>query len=268
MALQYIDILLVNEEEAMLLADTENLDLAIEKLYSLGMRYIIIKRGVKGCFIVDNQKNIMKVPAYYSSAVCTLGSGDVFGGIAGITYLKTQDIWKSVEVASCFAAKFIESFIIELAFGEKALQNELKVRKKNIYNQDKKINIYLAGPFFSEQEISWINYVKRMLEIRGINVLSPMHENGIIKSDFTEEQQREVFKADIKLLEQSNLVVALIDYEDGGTCFEIGYAYKENIPVIGYKTSMNRLNNMLKFGCEKVVYTIEQLVEEIWKYGE
>lgn len=267
-ALQYVDILLVNEEEAMLLANTHNIGGAIEKLYSLGMRFTIIKRGVKGCFIVDNKKNITSVDAYCSKPICTLGSGDVFGGILALKFLETNNIEQSVEAASCFAAKFIESFEVDYSFGKKALERELIVRKKNTIAQQKKINVYLAAPFFSPEEIRWVNYMKEWLELSGMNVMSPMHENGIINEECDSNKRKEIFKSDIELLELADVVVGLLDYEDEGTCFEIGYAYKENLPIIGYLSNLREVNNMLKFGCNIIVHNTELLVEEIKKYGE
>lgn len=266
--LPYVDILLVNEEEAMLLANTNNIGEAIEKLYSLGMTFTIIKRGVKGCLIVDNNKNITSVDAYSSKPICTLGSGDVFDGIFILKFLETNNIERSVEAASCFAAKFIEAFEIDYSFGRRALERELETRKKNTIAQQKTMNVYLAGPFFSPEEIRRVNHMKEQLELSGINVLSPMHENGIINKKCDSNKRKEIFKSDIELLESADVVVALLDYEDEGTCFEIGYAYKENRPVIGYLSNLREVNNMLKFGCNIIVDNTELLIEEINKYGE
>lgn len=267
-ALQYVDILLVNEEEAMLMSETDNIDEAIEKLYSLGMTFTIIKRGAKGCFVVDNKKNITSVDAYCSKPVCTLGSGDVFDGIFALKFLETNNVIRSVEAASCFAAKFIELFEIDYSFGKRALERELLTRKKNTSDKQKAINVYLAGPFFSPEEIKWVNCVKEQLELRSINVLSPMHENGIIREKYDSNRRKEVFKSDIELLELVDVVVALLDYEDEGTSFEIGYAYKQRLPVVGYISNSREVNNMIKFGCNIIAHNIEELIEEINKYGK
>lgn len=262
-ALEYTDVLLVNEDEAMLLSETESISEAINALSQKNINYVIIKRGPKGCILIDKDKKITEIPSFKSNAVCTLGSGDVFGGAIAATFLETKDINYSIEIASCVAAKFIENFEIEYMLNKAARGIELEKRKKNDISELKEIVAYLAGPFFSEQETNWVNYVKKMLELRNISVLSPMHSNGIVKPDSSYTERKKVFDLDIQLLESANVVIALLDHNDVGTSFEIGYAYKNNLPVIGYKTSASPPNNMIYCGCDKIVDTIESLIEEV-----
>jgi nucleoside 2-deoxyribosyltransferase len=44
----------------------------------------------------------------------------------------------------------------------------------------------------------------------------------------------EVVPKDISALEKSSIVFAILDGLDSGTLFEIGYAVKKGLPVIGY----------------------------------
>lgn len=266
--LEYTDVLLVNEDEAMLLSDTQSVSEAITVLSNTSVKYIVIKKGHQGCILIDKDRNITKIPSFKSNAICTLGSGDVFGGALASVFLETKDIKYSIEVASCIAASFIEHFEIEYMLNETALKIEMKERKRNDIEQPKEVIAYLAGPFFCEQETNWVNYVKRMLELRNIKILSPLHSNGIVKLDSDYTERKKIFNQDINLLDNANIVIALLDHDDPGTCFEIGYAFKNNIPVIGYKTASGHLNNMLYCGCKKIVHTIDELVEEVKRYGK
>lgn len=266
-ALPYTTILLANEEEILLLADEDERSNAIDKLKGMGPEYVVVKSGIRGCSIFHKGVLIAEIPAFISSVKYTLGSGDVFGGALATTFLRTKDIKYSVDLASCVAANFIENFEIEAVISRRAAQRDMLQRNRAKLPCDK-INVYLAGPFFCAQELNWINQVCKMLEGAGINVLSPSRENGIIKPNEEFEGRQQVFRRDLELLEKADLLVAILDHDDTGTCFEIGYAFKKQVPVIGLKTSMAPLNNMIAFGCRKIYDSIEQLIQEIYTYGK
>ncbi len=63
-----------------------------------------------------------------------------------------------------------------------------------------------------------------------MKVFSPWHDvgHGIAS---------EVVSKDLQALEQSAIVFAILDGLDSGTLFEIGYAVKKGIPIIGYVES-------------------------------
>ena len=269
-ALPYTTFLLVNEQETILLAETDSLLKAIEWLRDTGPEYIIVKNGIRGCSIFKKGVLIEKIPAFKSAVLCSLGSGDVFGGVFATTFLESKDIKFSVELASCVAANFIENFEIETVIAKKAALKDVfqRGRLTSLASFDNTTQVYLAGPFFSDQELFWVNKISNALEGSGIKVLSPSRENGIIGQSEDWEQRRIIFEKDIDLLEKADLVVALLDHDDPGTNFEMGYAYNKEIPIIGLKTSMSPLNNMIVFCCNKICTSIDQLISEVFAYGK
>lgn len=262
--LQYVDILLVNEEEAKLIAEKEEMEQTINELRKLITGYVVIKCGHKGTYIIS-QTDTTYVPSFKSNAICTLGSGDVFGGALLATYIRTYDIGYSVKIASCVAACFIEQMQTEGVINRIAAEQEINDRETLEYQTSNHL-IYLAGPFFSKPECNWLNYICKCLESSGLKVYSPSRENGIVRVDAPIEERRSIYESDIKLLEKSNMVVALLDNEDTGTYFEIGYAIKKEIPVFGLKTSLKPLNNMIYNGCSKICGSIEELIGTIYEY--
>jgi len=262
--MQYTTVLLVNEEEAMLLSETISIKESIKKLKAMGPQYIVIKRGHKGCILITEEK-IVEVPAYKSNVVCTLGSGDAFGGALAATFVETGDIQYSVKVGNCVAANFIESIAIETIIDRAGVEKDIYTRKRFVVNEIIPKKIYLAGPFFSEQEVNWVRHVSNKLEGASFEVLSPSRENGFIFNDTSIEKRKEIFQLDIDLLNSCDIVVALLDHDDPGTCFEIGYAFAKGTPVYGLKTSDTSLNNMIKFGCKKVIEDIEELIRVLYE---
>ena len=78
------NIFLLNDEEAIQLTGTQNLDLASEKLLSSGPTCVIIKKGADGCILRTNELTI-NIPVYNNIiAKDPTGAGDSFaGGFAG-----------------------------------------------------------------------------------------------------------------------------------------------------------------------------------------
>lgn len=265
--LNYVDVLLVNEEELMLLSSEDSIQKGIEVMLGEGPEYIIVKRGIKGCIIAKDNEEPIIIPSYKSQAVCTLGSGDVFGGALVATFLRTNDMKYSVRFASCMAACFIESLEAEQIPNKRAIEVYMDKKETIYYNSLKDTTVYLAGPFFSKQELDWVNYVHESIEGCGLKVLSPYKENGIIDEKLSLEGRRDIFHSDLDLILEADLVVALLDSNDPGTNFEIGYAYSNKKTIIGLKTSDNKLNNMIQFGCNVICNNIEDLIREVYKYA-
>lgn len=262
--LRYVDILLVNEEESQLITETNTLSEAIECLSNLNLKYVVIKRGDKGCILINEQRKVKSIPAFNSNVKCTLGSGDVFGGVLAANYIENKDIEYSIKIASCAAANFIECNDIELMCDKRTLEKEVICRKENVML--KKVKAYLASPFFSQQELNWVKYIKGVLEEVNIDVFSPFHENGLLKRNSSDILKKEVFDKDIEAIDKSDIIVALLDNNDTGTYFEIGYAYKNEIPIVGLKTSDSNLNNMILNSCSVIVNSVDELIYEVKKY--
>ena len=164
-------------------------------------------------------------------------------------------------------ATFIESIETERMPNRRTIENYLDKREIISCNSSNNVTIYLAGPFFSKAELNWVNYIHECLEGCGVNVLSPYKENGIVDINTSMNDRNYIFNSDLELLHRSDIVVALLDHNDPGTCFEIGYAYSEKIPIIGLKTSKDMFNNMILIGCNRICNSVEELVSEVYKYA-
>jgi hypothetical protein len=82
------------------------------------------------------------------------------------------------------------------------------------------MQVYVAGPLFSEAERSWLDALASRLRAEGIDCFVP-HENFPELADVTLE---EVFRIDTEGLRSSNALVAWLDgpIVDDGTACEIG----------------------------------------------
>ncbi|USS93039.1 nucleoside 2-deoxyribosyltransferase [Fructilactobacillus ixorae] len=111
--------------------------------------------------------------------------------------------------------------------------------------------IYLAGPFFSEDQIARIEKVEQALTSNPTvrDFFSPRKHQSTQHAQFTKPWATEIYQADIKNLRAAEAVVAIIDFTedhvDSGTAFEIGYAVQLGTPVIVLHEKTGTVNLMI-----------------------
>ena len=121
------DILLINEKELRLLCDNNNYsikELAIGFL-DLGIETVVVKRGSKGVFAINNQESF-DVPAFDCKVIDTTGAGDCFNSGFLYSYLKGYDLEKSCKIGNWVASKSIEGFGVEKFPSQKELKEFFK----------------------------------------------------------------------------------------------------------------------------------------------
>lgn len=112
-------------------------------------------------------------------------------------------------------------------------------------------HVYLAGPFFSNEQVARLKQVERSLaeNRQPLAVYSPhLYQEGSSEPN-TPEWAREIFEKDVLELTRADVVVAVLDYHEGitdpGTAFEIGAAHVLNKPVIAFQEKAAAVNLML-----------------------
>jgi len=83
--LKRIDCLIINEDEARMLAGDQNLIAAARRILGMGLWVVVIKKGASGSLVCDVDGNIFVLPAYPAEKVVDpTGAGDSFaGGLMG-----------------------------------------------------------------------------------------------------------------------------------------------------------------------------------------
>lgn len=125
--------------------------------------------------------------------------------------------------------------------------------------------VYLAGPLFSDAERFYNIRVAEYLRSHAYEVHLPQ-EIGDTKASRGDDEHHEIFTVNHAALDNSDLVVAIIDGADAdsGTAWEMGYAYAKGIPVYAIRTDFRmvgaaeRVNLMLEQSTV-VVLNLEEL---------
>lgn len=115
--LKKIDLLLLNDEEARMLADTTNLTKAAEQLRRSGIERVMIKKGEHGCMMFGPE-GVFAAPALALPVVKDpTGAGDSFaGGMLGWLAGKplTEKNWrKAILVGTAMASFAVEDFSVD-----------------------------------------------------------------------------------------------------------------------------------------------------------
>jgi nucleoside 2-deoxyribosyltransferase/predicted secreted protein len=107
-----------------------------------------------------------------------------------------------------------------------------------------RFRVYLAAPLFSEAERLFNSSVARLLRDNLFDVHLPQvaGDNSDIRDN---RKQEKIFLSNKTALEESDVVVAIIDGADAdsGTAWEMGYASAEGKPVIALRTDFRRVGH-------------------------
>lgn len=122
-------------------------------------------------------------------------------------------------------------------------------------------SIYLAGPFFNQEQIEKEDLVNKALEQNKsvTEIFRPCKIKA--ENEFgTKEWKKEIFNLDVEHIDSCDVVVAIVDFikngneivSDPGTCWEIGYAFgiKKPVFLVSFDEDLDNsvLNVMLDLG--------------------
>ena len=130
--------------------------------------------------------------------------------------------------------------------------------------------VYLAGPFFNESELSFTEAVVRELERHFSSRLSfyvpHIHTGIILTPQSTDEERKWVFVKNLEAMNSADVYVLLLDNEDAGTCWEMGYGYKRGIPMIGFWSDVRKKPNLMLYQSAVIVSTIPDLLLKLEEF--
>lgn len=121
------------------------------------------------------------------------------------------------------------------------------------------MNIYIASPFFNDEELEYLCEAEQVLSNKGLDVYSPMrHEDRDVEK--TTVWSYKTFTKDVEAIKRADALVMLYhgNYSDSGTAWECGFAYAYDKPVIVVHLG-GPSNLMVHEGCYANVNGIEGL---------
>lgn len=129
------------------------------------------------------------------------------------------------------------------------------------------IKVYLASPFFDDEQLSFVKEIESVINEEGCMLFSPrLGENALEMNGAL--SQGEPVSGDLRLrvfndnwmnIDDADLVVAVIDDFDSGTLWELGYAYARQVPVVTITKHDYGCNLMLAHSVIGHVKSLEDL---------
>ena len=140
------------------------------------------------------------------------------------------------------------------------------------------MKVYFANSLFNDSDLMYNEKVVEKIREAfdgDIDVYNPM-ENDAINDKTQYADSLTIVKADYEELEDSDVLVAVIDSDDSGVALEIGMFYMMNKPIIGIYTDTRRVaygNEQKKeaidiLGENQIAYTNLMVIGAIKERGE
>lgn len=235
-----------NQSEARLMTGSASpVDAAEALLARSQVESVVVKCGPLG-YITADSSGVTRAHATPTLTVSTLGSGDIFSSIFAREWFAGKTTADAAAVASAAVA----------ASAGKPDIGDSKIALP--MNPGYAPRVYLAGPFFTLSERWLVERTRAMLIALGARVFSPIHDVG--------PGDTEVAQKDLDGLGDCDVVLALLDGFDPGTIYEIGWAARENIPVIGFSSEAHPKETKMLVGMGAEVHTdlTSALFRSVW----
>lgn len=220
---------------------------------------VVLKLGPLGAMVWERGK-VTTVPCFKTDYVWPIGSGDVFAAVFFSYWAKMRR--RAVEAAhraSYAAALYCNSEVLPISRKQlqtKAFQPVVAKSRRETLSRGV---VYLAGPFFTIAQRWLVEEVRSALLGMGLRVFSPLHDVG-------HGAASDVAIKDIKGLEKSTAVFAIVDGLDSGTLFEVGYARAKGIPVVALvqNESADAVKMIEGSGCVMEGDLVSAIYKTVW----
>jgi hypothetical protein len=233
-------------ETRALAGGVQDLTLAARQILTdSGASTVVVKDSGRGCLVLsaDTGQEPVRIGPSPTAKVWPLGSGDVFAaGFAHATSTGADPV-EAARVASNSAAWWCgtrRSKIDPRILAGTAIHEVLDDAGPELSVRDQPAVVYLAAPFFTLAERWIVETCRDVLRGLGANVFSPLHDVGAGGD--------EVAVADLEGLRDSHAVLALLDSWDPGTVYEVGWAHRNGMPVVGYLNGPGHENTKMLVG--------------------
>jgi nucleoside 2-deoxyribosyltransferase len=249
--------IVANIREARLMTGKEELsEIGTTLLASQMAEVVVLKCGPFGS-VVFTSNGEARIPVFETDYVWPIGSGDIFAAVfahlwADLRIEAAEAAWKSSQYTAFYCNSRSLPLPVSLnGFSPLAIDLDPQHLES--------AQIYLAGPFFSMAERWMIEETRGVLRSQGLRVFSPLHDVG-------RGPASKIAPADVKGIEESSVMLALLDGRDVGTVFEVGYARKKNIPVIGFAENIGTedLKMFVGTGCQIVDDFATAVYKTVW----
>lgn len=220
---------------------------------------IVLKENRGGSRAFDSETGVIyKIPSQTSTVSHSVGVGDVYDSafIAASADTFEDRLHVSPWVAMHYAkTTFCDDFRDAVTSVLKIPIDTLKTFEGGCYlpwEMRKACTIYIAAPDFDYLNTTPIDYLCSCLTYHNFIPRRPVREVGQMSKEATIEERQRLFHCDMMILDECNMLIAVLLNNDPGTLIEIGLAVQRGMPTIVYDP-YSIANNCMLTECPSLV---------------
>lgn len=232
----------LNTHEIEKLTCKSGIESAHELLARERAEVVVVKHGISGVTVVDQNRTESEIPAYTTKRVFKIGAGDIFTAAFALAWaIENESPDTAADYASRAAANYLETTVLPMQSAKNPAaedRNPVKVDKQRVY---------LAGSFRDIGQRAMVNEARSILRGLGMTVISPVHDIGYGPAC-------RVVRQDLEALKAADMVVAILNRNSPGTVFEVGYAAALGKPIFCIAQGISENDLKLPRGTNCVIY--------------
>ena len=213
----------------------------------------------------------ISTPAFLGDTIHSVGVGDCFDAIWAILRVSLPDneaLAYASLVAADYAATTDPDVFRQYASASLSLPSSEAVEAAGVllpWETRAEVNVYVAAPDFDFANREPIDRVADALRYHNFVPRLPVRENGQMGVDASLTRKAALLQADLQLLEECQMMVAVLTYMDPGTLIEIGIACERGMPVIVLNLAGLEENLMLTQLPTLVTSDLEYMVTAVYE---
>lgn len=215
----------------------------------------------------------IKIPSQVVSIKHSVGVGDSFDA----SFIALSDdnddqtaLAYSASIAAEYAATTYPDDFKEAVQGVVAIPpNEIKELRGVSLPWEKRngINIYVAAPDFDYVNSFHIDHLAECLRYHNFVPRLPVRENGQMGEGASQDRKARLKNADLRILDECQMLVAVNLFNDPGTLIEIGIACERGMPVIVYDPHSRAENLMLTELPTLTSSSLDDVITKVFECG-
>lgn len=232
---------------------------------------LILKENRGGSRAYDfESKRTISIASQTKPITHSVGVGDVYD----TTYIIQKEKFS-------FEESLILSSWTAAAYASTTYPDDFKINVCRINNSDikslkdlggtivpwekrKKINIYIAAPDFDFIDSYHIDLLCNSLLYHNFTPRRPIKENGQMEKDASTQRKSELFSKDINLINECNILIAVLLNHDPGTYIEIGIGATKGLPTFIYDPFNTAENCMLTQIPDLISSDLDEIISEVF----
>lgn len=224
--------------------------------------------GSRGYSFID--KKIIYAPSQTQPILHSVGVGDAYCATY-VSYAHSESLHDRMALASWIALEYAlttypDDFRTSVSRIISTKIDELvKLPGVVLPWEDRlSINIYIAAPDFDFVDKTHIDRLFNNLVYHNFSPKRPIQENGQMPANASKAERQTIFSNDMILLNQCDILIAVLVYNDPGTLIEIGIASAMGMPVIVYDPNNIADNCMLTELPQLVTNDLDMIISEVF----